>query len=287
MTQPQGPGSPYQLMYSLEETSEPSLPESFRSIYPGDWHMPQVEGRPYIYTNFGMSRDGRISYNEPGMEAAYHVTKGDPHDRWLMALLRMRADAILVGDTTVRLEGAHFWSSGFIYPPDAPAFEAQRIAEGYRELPMLIILSLDGSVDFTLECFERPELHVVLATTERGAAANANVKTGARLDILDLGQESADLHRLVRVLHSDFGVNNLLCEGGSRVFANFLDEGLVDEEFVTWCPTFVGRDHEHHRPSYTEGIAWMPDHAPYSKPLTVHMGGDCIFLRTRVRYPEE
>lgn len=284
MTQPQGPGSPYQLMYRLEEPGEPSLPESFLSIYPGDWQMPQPAGRPYIYTNFGMSRDGRISYNEPGMEAAYHVTKGDPHDRWLMALLRMRADAILVGDTTVRLEGAHFWSSGFIYPPDEAAFDAQRTAEGYEAPPMLVILSLNGNVDFSAECFTRPDMHVVLATTGRGAAANAETQIGATLDILDLGAESADLHRLAAVLYSDFGVKNLLCEGGSVVFANFLNQGLVDEEFVTWCPTFVGRSPDHFRPSYTEGVAWMPDRAPYSKPLTVHMGGDCIFLRTRVVY---
>jgi hypothetical protein len=63
-----------------------------------------------------------------------------------------------------------------------------------------------------------------------------------------------------------------------------LNLGLVDEEFVTWCPAFVGRSPERQRPSYTEGVAWLPDNAPYSKPLSLHRGGDCLFLRTRCHY---
>ena len=286
MTQPQGPGSPYQLLFADDVHEPPSLPQSFLDIYPGDWQLPQPrDGRPYTYSNFGMSRDGRISFNEPGQEAAVHVTLGAAHDVWLMALLRMRADAIMVGDTTVRLEGEHFWTSDFIYPPDGPAFQAQRLAEGYKPLPLLVLLTLNGDINFAANCFKRSDLHVVVATTDRGAQALADVQCNAQLDIHSFGDETADLARMAQMLHSDYGINNLLCEGGSRVFANMLDAGLIDEEFVTWCPTLVGRSADHQRPSYTEGVAWMPGHNPYSKPLSLHRGGDYIFLRTRVRYP--
>src|SRR5690606_24087799 len=100
----------------------------------------------------------------------------------------------------------------------------------------------------------------------------------------DLGKESADLHRLMSILCSDYGVHNLLCEGGARVFAGLLDAGLVDEEFVTWCPTFVGRSPQRFRPSYTEGVAWMPDTAPYSRPISLHKAGDYLFMHTRCEY---
>ena len=127
MTQPQGPGVPFELLFTEEDSQATALPDDFLTIYPGDWHMPEIDGRPYIYTNFGMSRDGRISYNEPGQEDAVHVTKADPHDRWLMGLLRMRADAFMVGDTTMALEKYHFetagdvcpWTAQFICPYDA------------------------------------------------------------------------------------------------------------------------------------------------------------------------
>ena len=68
------------------------------------------------------------------------------------------------------------------------------------------------------------------------------------------------------MLHDDYGVRHLLCEGGARVFANMLDAHLVDEEFVTLCPTFVGRSPDLFRPSYTEGVAWLPPTAPRSNP---------------------
>ena len=102
--------------------------------------------------------------------------------------------------------------------------------------------------------------------------------------MLTLGEESVDLPRLVKLLHDDYSVRNLLCEGGSRVFAAMLDAKLIDEEFVTLCPTFIGRTPDRHRPSYTEGVAWTPKDAPYSKPLSLRRAGDMLYMRTQLHY---
>lgn len=282
--QPAGPGTPFQLLFNEDAQLPPSLPDAFRTIYPGDWPLPTVTERPYTYSNFAQSRDGRISFNEPGLEAAYYVTKANPHDRWLMGLLRMRADAIMIGDTTVRLEPDHVWSAEFICPPDAAAFTAQRAADGRRPIPPLVILSLDGNVHVEAASFQHPEHHIILATTTEGAANASQIECPATVDILDLGKRQADLHQLVRILDQEYSVRTLLCEGGARVFGGMLDAGLIDEEFVTYCPTFVGRSPEHPRPSYCEGVAWMPENAPYSKPVSMHRAGDLFFLRTRCVY---
>lgn len=292
MIQPTGPDTPFQLLFSDETSAAPSLPESFRSIYPGDWHIPPAKDRPYTYTNFGMSRDGRISYNEPNMEEAHHVTKAAPHDRWLMGLLRMRAEALMIGDTTLRLEKYHFattqevcpWTAQFIWPPDADAFTAYRQAHGMARNPLLIILSMDGNVSLDHPCFRGEDRPIVFATTKRGADKMATLKRPDTVEIVALGDEAVDLKRLSTLLYAKYGIRQLLCEGGARVFAHMLNNGLVDEEFVTWCPTFVGRAAGRDRPSYTEGVAWMPESAPYSKPLTLHRGGDYLFLRTRCHY---
>jgi 5-amino-6-(5-phosphoribosylamino)uracil reductase len=284
MTQPQGPGSPYQLLFSDETAETPSLPEAFRQIYPGDWHVPALQDRPYIYSNFAQSRDGRISFNEPGAESAEPVTKANPHDRWLMGLLRVRADAILVGDVTVNKESGHIWTPEFIYPPDAEAFAALRAVEGYRPVPRLVSLSLDGKVNFDEATFQRNDVHIILATTAKGAAQASDVQRAATIDVHNLGDLTVDLQRLMRLLRSDYGITNLLCEGGARVFANLLDAGLIDEEFVTYCPTFVGRSPDRFRPSYCEGVAWQPETAPYSKPLSLHRAGDLLFMRTQCQY---
>jgi riboflavin biosynthesis pyrimidine reductase len=284
MLTPNGPGSPFELLFADDAAEPASLPEAYRQIYPGDWRMPKIEGKPYTFSNFGQSRDGRISFNEPGSLDASFVTKADPHDRWLMGLLRARAHAVIVGDTTVNLESGHFWTPDFICPGDGDAFNDLRQREGYAPIPILVILSYAGNVNFAEICFKRRDLQVVLATTSKGAAAVSDIQVAAHLDVLDLGDKAADLHRLMAILYSDYGVRHLLCEGGAHVFAGLLDAGLIDEEFVTWCPTFVGRSASRFRPSYTEGVAWMPDSAPYSKPVSLHRAGDYLFMRTRCLY---
>lgn len=280
-----GPGSPFQLLFSEEAPGAPSLPEPFRQLYPGDWRLPApVNGRPYTYSNFAQARDGRISYNEPQAFSGGDVTDFNSHDRWLMALLRTRADAVMSGDATVNLETEHLWTAEFMCSYDANAFTALRTSEGYQPVPLLVIVSMEGKVNFDALCFQQRDTRVVLATTHRGAAHAHGVECEAGIDIHDLGKESVDLQRLSQILYSDYGVRNLLCEGGARLFASMLDAGLIDEEFVTFCPNFIGRSQEKFRPSYTEGVAWQPGKAPYSRPFTLHRAGDFLYMRTKVHY---
>ncbi|MCB0072972.1 MAG: dihydrofolate reductase family protein [Caldilineaceae bacterium] len=283
---------PFQLLFTDETAPAPSLPAVLRAAYPGDWHPPQVDGRPYIYTNFATSRDGRISYNDPAYPGGGPVSIYNAHDRWLMALLRMRADAVMVGDVTLATEPDHAWTAAFIFPDAADLFDEIRHAEGYPPKPRLVFLSYTGKLDFDAACWRDAELEIIIATTEQGAqhASAALASLGdavtATVTVLALGADAVDLPRLARVLHADHGVRRLLCEGGARVFANLLDAHLVDEEFVTLSPSFVGRTPELFRPSYTEGVAWLPPTAPRSVPLSLHRVRDHLFLRTRCVYPE-
>lgn len=287
MTNPQGPGTPFQLLFDdipQSNNGATSLPAAFQEIYGGDWQIPQHEGRPYIYTNFAQSRDGRISYADPGIATGGDVTGFNVHDRWLMGLLRARADAILMGDVTVNMEPEYVYCAETISPDDAPAFTALRKAEGRSELPLVVILSLTGQIEWQKPCFQDARSQILLATTNNGATAVTERNCAAAVEVVSLGEESVDLHKLVTFLHDAYGVKSLLCEGGSRVLANLLDAGLVDEEFVTFCPNFIGRTPTRHRPSYTEGIAWTPTTAPYSKPLNLRRADDLLYLRTQVSY---
>ena len=279
-----GPGSPFQLLFSGEQPATPSLPEAYRQIYPGDWHMPTIPGRPYVYTNFAQSRDGRISYNEPNASSGGDVTDFNAHDRWLMGLLRVRADAVMSGDATVNLETEHLWTAEFMCPYDSAAFAELRAAEGFAPKPILVIVSLEGKVNFEGLCFRQPDAHVVLATTSRGAAHVHGIECDARIDVHALGESSVDLVRLNQMLYSDYGVRNLLCEGGARLFGSMLAAKQIDEELVTFCPNFIGRSNDKFRPSYTEGVAWMPGKAPYSQPFSLHRVGDFLYMRTKVHY---
>lgn len=281
---PIGPGEPFQLLFNDLPSGEPSLPEEFRRIYPGDWQIPKIEGRPYVYTDFAISRDGRITYNTPGYVGGSDITQSNLHDWWFMSFLRTRADAIMNGAKTVTLEAGTLWNAEELYPPDAAAFAELRRSEGYTKPPILVILTHDGRLNYEGGTIQREDMHIVIATTTEGAAYAAQFECQATVDIHNLGDKMVDLEKAVAMLYSDYGVRHLLSEGGSTVLAGLLDKGLVDEEFVTWCPSFVGRAPTQFRPSYTEGVAWHPATAPYSKPISLHRAGDLLYMRTRCQY---
>ena len=281
---PIGPGEPWQLLFNDLPDAPAQLPPEYLALYPGDWQIPEIKGRPYVYTDFAISRDGRITYNEEGYVGGADITQNNRPDLWLMAFLRTRADAIMNGYGTVNLDVAQDWTAENLFPDEATSFKALRQHFGHTKPPLLVILSHDGQINFDGIPLQQPDMHVVLATSNEGATYAKNFPVPAQLDIHPLGDNGANLQRTVDMLYSDYGVRNLLSEGGSTVQAGLLAAGLVDEEFVTWCPALVGRSDTKFRPSYTEGVAWHPTEAPYSRPISLHRNGDLLYLRTRCEY---
>ena len=70
--QPKGPGSAFVCLLDESADEGLGLPDGFRQVYACDWRLPQQGARPYVYSNFVLSRDGRVSFNEPG-----HMSGGD------------------------------------------------------------------------------------------------------------------------------------------------------------------------------------------------------------------
>ena len=243
--------------------------------------------RAYVYSNFVLSRDGRVSFNEPGHMSGGDVSGFSDHDRWLMALLRARADAILMGDNTLRIEPDHIWTAEHISPEDAEAFAALRRTEKRAPVPLQVFLSLDGDVDVDAAAiFSREDAHVVLATTTRGAAqARGLPTTQARVDVVELGSDSVDVRALLDLLGESYGVSTVLCEGGPRAFGSVLAAGCLDDEFLTSSPVVVGSAPDVPRPGLVEGVAFPATSHPWSRPLTLHRAGDLLFLRSRYAFP--
>jgi hypothetical protein len=42
------------------------LPLAFRNVYGGDWRIAIQSGLPHLYVSVVVSRDGRVSFREPG-----------------------------------------------------------------------------------------------------------------------------------------------------------------------------------------------------------------------------
>ena len=273
----------FELLLEEQPDEGPGLPDAFRAVYGGDWRLP-AGAAPYLFLNFCAGRDGRVSFAEPGHLGGGDVSGFDEHDRWLMGLLRARADVVMMGDGTLRAESDHLWTAEFIFPAEAEAFSALRRAEGRRPLPLQAFVSLSGELPWDAAVFGVPENEVVIATTATGAEA---VRDGApavpaRLEVLELGEDEVDFARLVRTLAERHGAHTILCEGGPRVYGSILRAGLPCDEFLTVSPIVLGDGAGGPpRPSLVEGSRFMPGAAPRSRLLSVRRAGDHLFLRSR------
>jgi riboflavin biosynthesis pyrimidine reductase len=283
MVQPRGPGEQFTLLFDEEAHLPAYLPAPFRQIYQGDWRPLDVPNRPYTFVNFVTARDGRVSFAEPGHVSGADISGFSAPDRWVMALLRAGADAVMMGEGTLHAAPDQLWISEYIFPDDAEAFAQLRRQLGLSPLPLNVFVSLDGELDPAAAVFHQPDQHVVVATTERGRAqAEARLRgCAARIDLLALGATAADLDALAHILHDRYSVRALLCEGGPRLYGAMLQAGLVDEEFLTLSPLMVGEAAGTPRPSLVEATAFAPGSAPRSKLISLRRAGDHLFLRSR------
>jgi riboflavin biosynthesis pyrimidine reductase len=277
------PDATFELLYEADAgDAGRRLPERLRRVYGGDWRLPDgLDGRPYVYVNFVTSRDGRVSFAEPGHLGGADVAGFDRADRWLMAVLRARADAVLIGEGTVRASPSHLWIAEWIWGDEVDSFAALRAAEGRGPRPLQVVLSLAGDVPADAALFSAEGLDVVVATTKGGGA---RVRERTTCEVLEQGTDSVDLRDLVATLAGRFGVRTLLCEGGPHVYGSLLQASLGHDEFVTLSPLVIGESEGGtRRPSLVEGTAFAPGAAPRSRLLSVRRSGDYVYLRSR--YP--
>jgi riboflavin biosynthesis pyrimidine reductase len=145
-------------------------------------------------------------------------------------------------------------------------------------------LSFDGKLPQHAKVFQQGELELIVATSSKGYQQAKRLNCTGKLHVLELGNDKVDLRQFVKTLYQDFGVKTLLCEGGPRVYGAFLAAQLIDEEFLTLSPTVIGNA-ESPRPGLVEGVAFMPERYPRSKPISLRRAGDHLFLRSRYSYP--
>ena len=274
--------SPFEVMLDetlAEEMNAGGLVPEVREIYGGDWVTPTPTVRPYCFSNFVMSHDGRISFSVPGHEGGGDVSDFNAHDQWLMGMLRSRADAVMVGANTLRLEPEHLWTAEFIAPDHTELFDAQRRADGRSEKPLQVFVTSTGDISSDSAVFRQSDLSVVVVTTE-AAESSVNALELPRTQVLVAGESEVNLSMALEALFSKWGVRTLLCEGGPRLYGSLIASGGLDEEFLTLSPVVIGSHDSEHRPGLIEGRSFSPGNSPRAKLLSVRRVGDHLFLRT-------
>lgn len=282
---------PIATLYEREAGPPTSLPQPLAARYGGGLALPESgpSGRPYVFGNFVETVDGVISFDEPGHASGGDVSGFSQPDRFVMGLLRARADAVIFGSGTLHQDPGHVRTAPEIYPDLAGEYAALRQQYGQTEpYPLNVVVSASGAVNLDEPTFHQPDLRALIATTTAGAARLAAHPLPPRTDVRAIAATVAggsgtapgvDPAGLLALLGQEYGVRLALHEGGPHLIASFLAVGLLDELFLTLAPQFAGRDASHARPALLEGHAFVAGAAPWADLLSVKRAGAHLFLR--------
>lgn len=273
-----------------------ALPLDLRALY-GPMALPVRDGhtetpslalanvRPVVLANFVTTLDGVVSLDAPGAGGGGEISGFNAHDRMVMGLLRALADAVVVGVGTQRADPQHLWTADHIYPPLAPAYAALRAALGKPPQPLTVVVTSGGDVDLSLPVFRSGAAPVLIVTTEQGARVIAG--RGAIPDEVSVAAAApagrlsarAILAAITHHLARDHVGLRILLEGGPHLLGAFLDEGCLDELFLTLAPQLAGRDAQQRRLALVEGKLFAPEHPLWTTLLSARRAGSHLFLR--------
>jgi 2,5-diamino-6-(ribosylamino)-4(3H)-pyrimidinone 5'-phosphate reductase len=182
--------------------------------------------RPYIYVNMVMSTDGKvvIEGTEQGL--------GSPIDQRLMRELRVSADVVLNGASTLRASG----TSSRLGDPELVAI---RTARGKSEAPIAAVMSRAANLPLDALFFTGTDFQAVVyvgaeAPQDRIDAIRATGRDAVQLPAKD------PIPAMLRHMRTELDASYVLLEGGPTINGQLLDAGFVDEYFLTLGPRIVG-----------------------------------------------
>lgn len=222
--------------------------------------------RPFVTANFAITADGRISTKN-----RTPANFSSPRDKHRLLEIRATCDAILAGLQTIAKDNM---TMGL--PDDA--LRAERRAKGMSEYPVRVLVSNRGQIDPGLRVFAKDFSPIVVFTTQRMKPALQDA-LAPKAD-LHLFPERVDLAAMLEILHREYAIRRLVCEGGASLFRSLLEADLVDELHLTVVPRIFGSKKA---PTLTGPAG---DFLPKSTQLRLrdfHPEGDECFLRYSVK----
>jgi riboflavin-specific deaminase-like protein len=206
------------------------------------WEQPHEE-RPLVAMNFVATVDGRATIG--GVSGPI----GSEADTTMLAGLRTRFDAVMIGAGTMRAE-----RYGRLVKKRGARESRERL--GLPHDPLMVIVS--GRLDLPWDAPLFTEGGPVLIFTA-SEAEPPEVATSLRV----VRHEGAvNLVEAMRYLRRECGIRALLCEGGPHLHDQLQADRLVDDLFLTTAPKLSGGDApriiEGPLPGVTElELAWL------------------------------
>ena len=249
------------------------VPEALAALYGGAIGLDE----PCVVANFVESLDGVVAV--PGLPRS-HAVIGDESeaDRFVLALVRACADAVVVGSGTLRASLQGTWRIDRAFPPAAAVLAELRARRGRPEQPLVVVVTTGASLDPAHPVLESGAL---VLTTE-AAAQDLRVALPEAAEVVAVNEgETVDLVRALDVLR-DRGCPVVLTEAGPSTFGSLVASQLVDELFLTVSPILAGRAAAA-RLGLVEGVELLPQTRVAGRLRSVRAHGSHLFLRYGLR----
>jgi riboflavin biosynthesis pyrimidine reductase len=261
------------VLAEAEDLPKWDVPEQLATLYGGAIGLDE----PCVVANFVESLDGVVAV--PRLPRS-HAVLGDESDadRFVLALLRACADAVLVGAGTLLSSPEGTWRVDRAYPAAADALAELRARRGRPGQPLVAVVTTGASLDPTHPVLASGAL--VLTTSRAADHLRASVPDASEV-IAVTDAETVDLAAALDVLRAR-GCPVILSEAGPSLFGSLVASRLVDELFLTVSPVLAGRAAEA-RLGLVEGVELVPQTRIAGTLSSARVHGSHLFLRYTLR----
>lgn len=173
--------------------------------------------QPHVILNSAMSLDGRIG------KKGQQIVFSNRIDNYRVHELRGSVDAVMVDVETIM--------------KDNPSLSSP---SGEKKPPVKVIVDKTCDVPLDSKVIEDDDnvIVVVSSAAPKGRIERLmNVREG--IEVLPSGRSTVNLENLLWTLY-ERGIGKVLLEGGSSLNRRMLDDGLVNEIYLTVAPTLIG-----------------------------------------------
>lgn len=227
-------------------------------------HFPSVKNRPFFYTNFISTVDGKVQVVK---DPYAYWPIGSKVDYKTLVELRAYADVLIHGKNTA----AWFPHVDNLEKED---FKKLRKKLGKKEDIKYMVISNNPSNKLIENIKGKNSFLVTSEKTEIKKQWNN------KINILKFGKESADLNFFSSYLYKN-NFKTILVEGGPLLLASFLKQNLIDEVFLTIAPKILGNENGSTL-TMVEGYLFPPEKIKKLHLLSIKKVKDEVFLRYRI-----
>jgi riboflavin-specific deaminase-like protein len=228
--------------------------------------MNQTFKRPQVVMNMAMSADGKVS--SISREPTSFTSREDKN---FLVKLRSQCDALITAAGTVRIDRATMtvWDAHL---------RAERVRRRKPPHPIRVVVSGSLSIDPSLPVFKKPVSPLILVCCEI-APQSRRLKFSKLARVIVCGKNEVNIPKLISILAKEYGVRNILTEGGPTLNDAFFRARCVNELYVTLCPKLVGGQAA---PTLVEGLG-IPKlrQAVEAKLVSCRQGEEEWFLKYR------